>query len=258
MRGLVAALCVLLGMPANAQQASDGVAKGFSNKGGNTTHTNAVAPVAPLSAPVTAVSQDPPPVSARVTPIPAVRAAAPPPQPIAVVSPPPAAAAPAPASAPAPSTASGTSFSPMVVASLIAKVCLASEGDGAGVASLATSAGYGVPTDPPPALKRVLPDSARAWSVPAMEASVYLFAYGEEPHRCGAAIVRALPDVTAQRVVEQLGAATPGFRTERAEALSPETKFTRLKSASGRFIDMMEYSANGSDPAVVRLDLLPE
>jgi len=147
-------------------------------------------------------------------------------------------------------------FSPVVAAKLIESVCRASEGDGKGVASFAASAGLAEAAPPPANLSWALPEGAQTWAADALDGEVYVYGYGEEPLKCGAAIVRPITGVTSLLVVDQFAALAKPFAVDSTQDMGGGVIFTRLKSADGRFIDILDYPRNGDAPGVLKVELL--
>ncbi len=145
-------------------------------------------------------------------------------------------------------------YSPVALVELVDSVCREAEKRGS-MQSLAKAQGLGEPQPAPADLSRALPDGARTWSAPSADGSLFLFGYGEEPLRCGAAVMRPLPEVAYTRALDLLQAR--GFAIESSQLLNGATKWSRLKSSGGQFIDLMEYPSENGMPAVLRADLLP-
>lgn len=82
--------------------------------------------------------------------------------------------------------------------------------------------------------------------------------YGEDPMNCGAAVVRPIPEVAFNKVVELLKSPALGFATEATQTLAGNVRWERLKSPRGEFIDLTEYGASGESAGVLRADYLEE
>lgn len=147
-------------------------------------------------------------------------------------------------------------FSPLVTARLIDTVCRAAEGDGKGVAAFAAAAGLAEGAPAPANLAWALPEGALSWKAESLDGEVYLYGYGEEPLKCGVSIVRPITGVTSTLVVEQFGKAEKPFAVDSTQDMGGGVIFTRLKSADGRFIDILDYPRNGDAPGVLKVELL--
>jgi hypothetical protein len=147
-------------------------------------------------------------------------------------------------------------FSPIVTAGLIDSICRASEGDGKGVGAFAEAAGLAALEAAPANLAWALPEGSRTWAAESLDGAVYVYGYGEEPLKCGVSIVRPITGVTAQLVVEQFAAAAKPFAVDSTQDMGAGVVFTRLKSADGRFIDILDYPRNGDAPGVLKVELL--
>lgn len=147
-------------------------------------------------------------------------------------------------------------FSPIVAATLIDTVCRAAEGDGKGVPSFAETAGLAPHGLAPTYLAWALPEGAQTWAAEALDGEVYLYGYGETPLKCGVSIVRPIPGVTSQLVIEQLAKSAKSFAVDSTQDVGGGVIFTRLKSADGRFIDLMDYPRKGDAPGVLKVELL--
>lgn len=179
------------------------------------------------------------------------------PAPVAV-----AAETPAPAAAPTPVVATGwtgpVNFAPVAVVDLVTRVCRQSvSGDGGDLQNRAVQLGLGGPQPPPDGIKRALPAGAVTWRVPSTDGELYLVGYGEAPLNCAVAVMRPMPEEGFNRVFTLLQAPDKGFASESGQTLPGDVRWSRLRSAKGEFVDVMEYPANGDTPGVLRADFLP-
>lgn len=150
-------------------------------------------------------------------------------------------------------------FAPVAVVDLLTRVCRASvSGDGGSLTTQAMKLGLGDGYAAPDDLARAVPNSAITWRTPSADGEVYLMGYGEDPMNCGAAVVRPMPEVAFDNVVELLKAPALGFVTDATQTLAGNVRWERLKSPRGEFIDLMEYGASGESPGVLRADYLEE
>lgn len=150
-------------------------------------------------------------------------------------------------------------FAPVGVIDMLTRVCRQSvSGDGGNLTTQATKLGLGSGQAAPEDLARVMPGNAISWRTPSADGELYLMGYGEDPMKCGAAVVRPIPEVGFSKVVELLKAPALGFATDAAQTLAGNVRWERLKSPGGEFIDLMEYPASGESPGVLRADYLEE
>jgi hypothetical protein len=150
------------------------------------------------------------------------------------------------------------SFAPVAVVDLLARVCrTAASGDGGELQAQAIDLGLGSPQPAPELLARALPPGAVTWQVPTTEGVLYLFGYGEAPLKCGAAVVRPMPEEGFNRVFALLQAPEQGYVSDSSQTLPGDIRWARLRSPKNEFVDVMEYPPNGDAPGVLRADFLP-
>jgi hypothetical protein len=150
------------------------------------------------------------------------------------------------------------SFAPIAVVDLIGRVCrAAASGDGSELQSRAVDLGLGTPRPAPDMLAHALPQGAVTWQVPSTEGVLYLFGYGESPLKCGAAVVRPMPEEGFNKVFALLQAPEQGYVSDSSQNLPGDIRWARLRSPKNEFVDVMEYPVNGDTPGVLRADFLP-
>jgi hypothetical protein len=208
-------------------------------------------PAAPAAPPATPAASDTP-AAPPATPAPtAIAAVAPVDTPISAPV--------IPATQPAATGWKGAvNFAPVAIADLISHVCRPSDSaDGGDIGAHALKLGLGAPQPAAENLVRALPDGAVTWHVPTIDGVLVLMGYGEEPMKCGAAIVRPMHEVAFNKVLEMLQEPDMGFVPDSSQTLEGNVRWARLKSAKGEFVDLMEYPPLGDDPGVLRADFLP-
>jgi hypothetical protein len=144
-------------------------------------------------------------------------------------------------------------FSAEVAAAAIVRVCET----GQGIAAAAD--GFGFPTlDPPMSVRWAVPGDTRVWRVESTDSSVLLYAYGSTPEHCGALITRPLPGAVSAGIKAALTQPGRGYVVDSQQDQGGGNQFIRFRSSTGRFIDVTEYAANGDNPPLIKMELLPK
>jgi len=131
-------------------------------------------------------------------------------------------------------------------------------GDGGDIIEHARELGLGSPAEAPHEMSRALPPGTVIWKVPSLDGELYLSGYGEAPLRCGAVVVRPMPEAGFNKLIELLQGVEQGFVQESAQVLPGDARWLRLRSPRHEFVDVMEYPPSGDYPGVLRAEFLPE
>jgi len=150
----------------------------------------------------------------------------------------------------------GGGFSPEVAANLLDRVCQPASERNDSISDIAEKAGLKA-VESPVSVRWALAEGARVWAADTVDSRLYVYAYGAGLKTCGAVIARPLPGVIAERVRVAMSADGRGYQLDSEQTLGAGVKFVRMKSATGRFLDLLEYPATADAPGLLKIELLP-
>lgn len=150
----------------------------------------------------------------------------------------------------------GGGFSPEVAASLLERVCQPASERSDSISDIADRAGLRA-IEAPVSVRWALPDGVKVWAADTVDSRLYVYAYGAGLKSCGAVIARPLAGVIGERVRVAMAADGRAFQQESEQVLGAGVKFVRLKSAAGRFLDLLEYPSTSDAPGLLKIELLP-